>query len=150
MNLRHGLGDGVEDRRRRLSGWRPCNRRRRPGSFEQVGRHGAGAAGGEFGGELRIGRPRRRRSCCQASNGLGARPFSLGEVGLSFGERKNAASAGSRGRLGGVDELGAALAVALGGAGDFGDALADDGLGDDDLGRPLSLALALAMAAMMA
>jgi hypothetical protein len=34
----------------------------------------------------------------------------------------------------GIDELSAAFAVAFGGASDFGDAFADDRLGDDDLG----------------
>jgi hypothetical protein len=62
--------------------------------------------------------------------------FLLGEEGLGFlGNVEVLVGGESETRAGGIHEFGAALAVALGGAFDFGNALGDDGFADDDL-RP--------------
>jgi hypothetical protein len=66
--------------------------------------------------------------------GGGALGLEIGEVGLHFiADVEMRAFRDAEAFFGGIDELRAAFAVALGRAGDFGDAFADDRLGDDDL-----------------
>ncbi len=58
----------------------------------------------------------------------------FGEVRADFVGDVEVFGRESEGLVGFVDELGATFAVGAGGSGDFGDAPADEGFGDDCLG----------------
>ena len=130
-----GLGDGVDAR---LAG--DAGRERVLAELRDGGEEGLDVAVVAL---LGLGEERGLLGVGLGPGGEGLPPFGVrgglpglagGEEGAGLGRDEELLFREAEGLARGVDELHAGFAVALGGALDFGDALADDGLADDQLG----------------
>jgi hypothetical protein len=99
----------------------------------EVGRDGKRDAFSELGGKRRIGGGPSIVGCLPGFELSLRGSLFLSEEGADLVGHVEVLGWKSETGAGGVDELRSTFAVGLGGAGDFRDALADDGLGDDDL-----------------
>ena len=133
--LRHGRGDRVDDHAAVAAGGVGRAGRELGNPCQQVRGGRLGEAGGEFAGELGVGRRPRVAGRLPVVELAGVPGLAGGEERAHLvGDEERVRGQAER-LAGGGGELGAALAVRLGGAGDLRDPLADQRAGDDRL-RP--------------